>query len=835
MKIKGTIVSLLLMLVVITAPAQIFNPVSWSTKVVNNQDGTFNLEMKAKIDKGWHLYSQNLPSDDGPIATEFTFKKNANYELIGKVKEPKALTEYDPNFDMDLNFFKESVTFIQQVKPKNPGDINIVAEAYFMVCDAEKCLPPEYVDLAFKIVGNGTTSQERPMESGSIEAPKESKKETSNTAAAIEESNTNQVESESEVSEDYLNATEWEYSVVSKDASTSSYEFYFKAKIGEGWHLYAQKQKSEEEQVMATKFYLNKALEPSGGFEEKGEIITAFDPTADLDLSYYEHEVEFITTLDNISGDTYNIEFEFIVCNATMCLPPELIEVEFDLKTGKGINVLEKSDQVANLDVESIIPHLPFVDLENPEANCGEEKEATNDVWVVFLMGFIGGLIALLTPCVFPMIPLTVSFFTKGDGGGKGLGKAVLYGFFIFFIYATLSVPFHFNADPAVLSEIATSVALNIIFFIVFVVFAISFFGYFEITLPSSFTNKADSASQVGGTIGIFFMALTLALVSFSCTGPILGTVLGSALKNGPWPITAAMSGFGIALGLPFAVFAAFPSMMNKLPKSGGWLNAVKVVLGFIELALALKFLSNADLVEQWGLIKRETFFLVWTIIFGGLTLYLFGLIKFPHDSPINKLSPFRKSFGLLVLVFTIYMAPGVLKNPPWNHNLLSGFPPPTFYSWYEKETFHAPFDDFDLAMAEAQKVNKPILIDFTGWACVNCRKMEESVWTVESIKKSLEEDFVLVSLYVDDKVLLPEEMQGVFEYEVAGEMKKKKIKTIGNKWATFQTQVFNNNSQPYYAILSPKGKLLNNPVGYTPSVEEYAEFLECGLSAFKQ
>ncbi|KAA3646963.1 MAG: DUF255 domain-containing protein, partial [Bacteroidetes bacterium] len=236
-----------------------------------------------------------------------------------------------------------------------------------------------------------------------------------------------------------------------------------------------------------------------------------------------------------------------------------------------------------------------------------------------------------------------------------------------------------------------------------------------------------------------------------------------------------------------------------------------------------------------WGLIKRETFFLGWTIIFGGLSLYLFGLIKFPHDSPIKKLSPFRKSFGLLVLVFTIYMAPGILKNPPWNHNLLSGFPPPTFYSWYEKETFHAPFDDFDLAMAEAQKVNKPILVDFTGWACVNCRKMEESVWTVESIKKSLEEDFVLVSLYVDDKVLLPEEMQGVFEYEVAGEMKKKKIKTIGNKWATFQTQVFNNNSQPYYAILSPKGKLLNNPVGYTPSVEEYAEFLECGLSAFKQ
>jgi thiol:disulfide interchange protein DsbD len=820
MKLKAFFSVLLLSLLIHTATAQIFNPVSWSTSVVDNNDGTFDLQMKAEIEKGWHLYSQSLPSDDGPIATEFAFKESSDYELIDKVIEPKAITEYDPNFDMDLNYFKESVVFTQKVKSLNPGELKAIAEVYFMVCDEEKCLPPEYVDLEFTISGNGTTSE--PIES-----------ESSVEESGFGEPETN-IGSGSDVNDDYLTATSWEYSVVSEDESTGTYEFHFKANIGEEWHLYSQKQNSEEEQVMATKFYLDKSLEPNENFSETGELIAAYDKTAMLDLNYYEHEVEFVSTIEGIEGKTYNIEYEFIVCNASMCLPPELIEVEFNLETGVGINVLEKADQVADLDVETVIPSLPMVDLDNPEGDCGEEKEAVNDVWVVFLMGFIGGLIALLTPCVFPMIPLTVSFFTKGDGGGKGLGKAVLYGFFIFIIYAILSVPFHFNADPAVLSEIATSVALNIIFFIVFVVFAVSFFGYFEITLPSSFTNKADSASQVGGTIGIFFMALTLALVSFSCTGPILGTVLGSALKNGPWPITAAMSGFGIALGLPFAIFAAFPSMMNKLPKSGGWLNAVKVVLGFIELALALKFLSNADLVEQWGLIKRESFFLIWTIIFAGLTLYLFGVIKFPHDSPLKKLSAFRKAFAVVVLIFTIYIAPGIMKNPPWNHNLLSGFPPPTFYSWYEKETFHAPFDDFDLALAEAQKVNKPILIDFTGWACVNCRKMEESVWTVESIKKSLEEDFVLVSLYVDDKVLLPEEMQGVFEYEVGGQMKKKKIKTIGNKWATFQTQVFNNNSQPYYVMLSPDGKLLNNPVGYTPSVEEYAEFLECGLGAFK-
>ena len=465
--------------------------------------------------------------------------------------------------------------------------------------------------------------------------------------------------------------------------------------------------------------------------------------------------------------------------------------------------------------------------------NCGEKK-IINNVWLVFLFGFIGGLIALLTPCVFPMIPLTVSFFTKGNNKSSGLGKAFLYGFFIFLIYALLSVPFHFNADPSVLSEVATSVWLNVLFFVIFLIFAISFFGYFEITLPSSISNKADAASDIGGIIGIFFMALTLALVSFSCTGPILGTVLGSALKNGAWPISAAMSGFGIALGLPFGLFAAFPSFLNKLPKSGGWLNSVKVVLGFIELALELKFLSNADLVEQWGLIKRETFFLIWTLIGVGLTLYLVGWIKFPHTSPIGKFSKFRILFTSIIIGFTIYIAPGVMKNSPWNHNLLSGFPPPTFYSWYDNDAFHSEFTDFDLAMEKAIQQNKPLLIDFTGWACVNCRKMEETVWSSKLIKEKLENDFILVSLYVDDKVELAPKKQGIFEFEQNGIKQQKKIKTIGNKWSTFQTHVFNNNSQPYYAMISPDGYLLANPIGYTPDVNEYNNYLKCGLKAFK-
>lgn len=804
--------------------AQIFDPVNWTTEVIKLENGNFQLLIHAKIDKGWHLYSQELPADDGPIATEFSFKEDDKFKLKGKVKEPKAITDYDPNFDMDLNYFEDEVTFKQTIQSDSELAYEIKAEVYFMVCDEEKCLPPEYIDLEFSIPASSrteeleqTSTESNGDEGGGLKSSKETGMNSAN-----DHSSSDQIQE----------PVKWKFS--SKKVGEGQYKLYLSTTIDEGWHLYSQELQSDDGPI-ATAFYFEEDKhEFIGKVLEDGEMITDYDPNFEMDLNYYADQVSFIQEV--ITKETIlKGELEFMVCNEVMCLPPEIIEFEFDLNTGIGINTLDKEEVVTEgANISSIVPQLPNVDIENPLGDCGEQKDISN-LWMVFIFGFFGGLIALLTPCVFPMIPLTVSFFTKGDGGSKGIGKAALYGFFIFLIYAVLSIPFHFNTDPEVLNEVATSVWLNIIFFIVFVVFAISFFGYFEITLPSSFTNKADSASQVGGILGIFFMALTLALVSFSCTGPILGTVLGNALKNGPWPISAAMSGFGVALGLPFAFFAAFPGMMNKLPQSGGWLNSVKVVLGFIELALAVKFLSNADLVEQWGLIKRETFFLIWIIIGLGLTAYLFGWIKFPHDSPLKKLSVFRIGFATLILAFTIYIAPGVLKNPPWNHNMLSGFPPPTFYGWYEKETFHAEFDDFDEALAESKRVNKPILIDFTGWACVNCRKMEESVWTVESIKKKLSEDFVLVSLYVDDKVLLPEEQQGIFEYKSGDQLKKKKIKTIGNKWATFQTQVFNNNSQPYYVMLNPDGYLLGNPQGYTPDVDEYADFLDCGLTTFRQ
>jgi thiol:disulfide interchange protein DsbD len=377
------------------------------------------------------------------------------------------------------------------------------------------------------------------------------------------------------------------------------------------------------------------------------------------------------------------------------------------------------------------------------------------------------------------------------------------------------------------------------VFFVVFIVFAFSFFGYYEITLPTSWSSKMDDkASSIGGGLGIFFMALTLALVSFSCTGPILGSLLGGSLTTdgGATQLSFGMGGFGLALALPFALFALFPNWLNSLPKSGGWLNTVKVVLGFIELALAFKFLSNADLVEHWGILKREIFIGIWIIIAIGLMLYLFGIIRFPHDGPKKKkLTRVRFAFGTLAFLFVLYLFPGLTNTGFANLKLLSGFPPPLFYSIYEKET-EGPlglkaYKDWEKGLAAAKVENKPIMLDFTGWACVNCRKMEEQVWSNSEVYDIIKNKYILISLYVDDRMKLPEQEQFNYLREKGG---IKKIKTVGDKWATFQTVNFENNSQPFYVLLDPEVNLLNEPVGYTPDEEEYLEWLKDGLQKFE-
>lgn len=485
---------------------------------------------------------------------------------------------------------------------------------------------------------------------------------------------------------------------------------------------------------------------------------------------------------------------------------------------------------------------IESIDVKNPFNKCGDDDTADKSLMGIFILGFIGGLIALLTPCVFPLIPLTVSFFTKrSKSRGKGITNAVMYGFFIFLIYVLLSVPFHLldQTDPEVLNNISTNIWLNLTFFVVFVVFAISFFGYFEIGLPSSFASKMDSKSGISDLGGIFFMALTLAIVSFSCTGPILGSLLAGALSSdgGAMQLTFGMGGFGLGLALPFALFALFPGWLQSLPKSGGWLTTVKVVLGFLELAMAVKFLSNADLVKQWGFLKREVFIGLWIIIGIAIVLYLAGLIRFPHDKKLKKITYTRWGFITVFAAFTLYLLPGVTNTKWANLKIISGFPPPLCYSIYSepvncKKGFE-PLRDYDEALALAKKENKPLLIDFTGWACVNCRRMEEKVWTDPLVDSLMRTQYVVVSLYVDERQSLPLDKQ-IPNYKTKQGITKSII-TIGDKWATFQSENFDAVSQPQYAIVSTNEKALTKTKGYTPIAGEFAEWLQCGLDAHQR
>lgn len=470
-------------------------------------------------------------------------------------------------------------------------------------------------------------------------------------------------------------------------------------------------------------------------------------------------------------------------------------------------------------------------------------------------MAFFAGFAALLTPCVFPMIPMTVSFFTKqSKTKAAGIKNAVLYGISIIVIYIILGVAVSGIFGANALNALSTNPWFNIFFFVLLVIFAISFFGAFEIILPSSWVNMADRKSDKGGIIGIFFMAFTLALVSFSCTGPIVGALLVQAAGEGGMAPVIGMLGFSSALALPFAFFAAFPGYLNSLPKSGGWLNSVKVVLGFLELAFAFKFLSIADMVLDLHLLEREVFIAIWIAISGGLGFYLLGKIRLPHDSPMDHTPVSRFVLGLLVLAFTIYMIPGLWGAPV---NLISGFPPPKDYSESPygvgntaavlaggnnshinnndlPEGMHPgpqnipAFEDYEQALVYAKKVNKPLLLDFTGKGCTNCRKMEDKVWSNETVKGMLANDYVLVSLYVDLRTKLPEEE--VFISPKTG----KKIRTIGNKWADFQLTRFNQQGQPYYVLIDTEENTLNQPKAYDPDVDGYIDWLNEGIEKFK-
>lgn len=629
-----------------------------------------------------------------------------------------------------------------------------------------------------------------------------------------------------------LSPVSWNSKVVK--ISDSQYDIILSGKIEKNWHVYSQFTNENGSLPSVLTFQNVKNKYELVGNAKESETVKVFNETFGVEETYFLNTVQFTQRIKVLSDSLkqINIQLEYQVCK-DVCINKEKF---FTIALLGGVVELENitlDDRSKELNEKLVL------NLTNKEllTNGSILKTSEGNLWEIFMLGFLGGLVALLTPCVFPMIPLTVSFFTKQSGTkSKGIRNAILYGSFIVIIYLGLSIPFHFldSVNPEILNTISTNIWLNVFFFIIFIIFAFSFFGFYELTLPNSWSNKMDTASSSGGIIGIFFMAVTLALVSFSCTGPILGSLLAGSLTSdgGAYQLTSGMIGFGTALALPFALFALFPNLLKSLPKSGGWLMTVKITLGFIELALAFKFLSNADLVAHWGVLKREVFIGIWMLIFILMALYFMGLIRFPHHVK-KKFSYSKTIFAIIIMAFVVYLGTGLSKNA--HLKLLSGFPPPTFYSIYE-QTSNCPlgldcFKDFEKGLAFAKTNNKPILLDFTGWACVNCRKMEENVWSDPKVYQILKENFVLISLYVDDRQELKKEHK--FSVKI-NENHLKTIKTIGDKWATFQYLNFQTASQPYYVTLNSNLEILNESKQYA-GIYEYQSWLQKSLDTFRK
>ena len=640
-----------------------------------------------------------------------------------------------------------------------------------------------------------------------------------------------------------LNPVKWELSVV--PVEPLEYELVFTANIEKNWAIYSQFLEEGGPLPTVISFEASPFYETLGApYEKPLNKVTKHDAVFEMVVSKFYKRAVFVQRIKIIEQSAFDLigNVEYMTCDDSRCTYKPDNPFAFNYTPAKGLAVASASKIETEIISENANVKLYGMQPDQIK-HYSEVSKSSRSLWRIFALGVLGGLLALLTPCVFPMIPLTVSFFTKKTDDNSGFMKALLYGLFIVLVYLILSIPFHLldSVNPDILNEISTNVWLNVIFFLIFIIFAFSFFGYYELTLPSKWTNFTSQGEGVGGILGVFFMALTLSIVSFSCTGPILGSLLAGSLSSngGAWQLTAGMGGFGVALGFPFALFAMFPNMLKALPKSGGWLNTTKVVLGFLELALAFKFLSNADLVQHWGLLKIEVFLAIWILIFLGLTLYIFGVLKFPHDGPIRKRSFLRISSGLLVFAFVVYLGSGFKLNDTTKTftplTLLSGLAPPVGHSiLYPNDTPNnfKSFKDFKKGVAYAQKVNKPILLDFTGYACVNCRKMEEIVWSKPSIAPYFENEYVLISLYVDDKKALPEAQKISVERLGGG---SRTLTNFGHKWAHFQTEFFQSNSQPFYVLLSPDAKIELAPkVGYTPDVKNYEAFLKLGLEAFK-
>ena len=671
-----------------------------------------------------------------------------------------------------------------------------------------------------------------------------------------------------------LTPVKWKIKLDDKGGAPEK-EIVFTATADKGWHLYDMN--LPEGGPVSTSF----TFETLNGAELIGQPVPSVKPTTVYDeqfamnLRWYPGTVSFIQKLKVTDPAKFKVEgeVEFMACNDETCLPPDQIPFSFDKKSihvDPALAANSSTTEVDKEDATTVQPDTQVVaedasELNTPDPTAKETPATTSpkasdsltdspNLWspvidqlkafgdstvsaadtswlFIFFAGFLGGLIALLTPCVWPMIPMTVSFFLKRTKDRKkAIRDAITYGLSIIVIYLVMGLLITGIFGASALNDLSTNAIFNILFFLLLVVFAVSFFGAFELVLPASWTSKLDSkADSTTGILSIFFMSFTLVLVSFSCTGPIIGTLLVQAASMGTAVGPAiGMFGFALALSIPFSVFAIFPNMLQSMPKSGGWLNSVKVVLGFLELALALKFLSVADLAYGWRLLDREAFIVLWIVIYSLLGVYLLGKIKFSHDSEVKYVSVPRLFMAIISFAFAIYMVPGLWGAPL---KAISAFAPPLYtqdFNLYKNEV-HAAFDDYESGMAYAKKVNKPVMIDFSGFGCVNCRKMEASVWTDPKVKQMLENDYVLITLMVDDKTKLPQPI------EIQENGKTRKLKTIGDKWSYLQRSKFGSNAQPFYILLNDEGQPLGPSYAFNEDVSKYIQFLQNGLKEFKK
>ncbi len=852
---RSFLFTLLVQLIFISSSfTQVLDPVKWTFSTEQISATEYVLVFTADMEKTWTVYSQ-FTGDDGPVPTYIEYEEMGGATLSGDSKESGHKKEgFDKLFETNVIKFLDDKPYVIKQKVSTDGSpTEVSGYLTFMTCDAARCLPPKDVDFNFQLGGGAQQMDSKPA----------STTETTNTSEVSSISgvsgidNGNQAEKATK-KKGILNPVTWDFKI--DDLGNGMFNLIYNAKIDDEWTVYSQFTSDDGPVPTTIEYEALNGASLEGESIEKGHRKEGPDALFDgVNVIKFLGDEDFSITQKVKAGNgPIKGYLTYMTCDAERCLPPKDVDFMFDPASGKAFDPTKQKNTGsvgtgANIKGDVLNQNISKIQetFEKPIGTCGEaEVKKSEGLWGIFIGGFLGGLLAILLPCIFPMIPITVSFFTKGNNK-KGWVNGLIYGLSIIIIFVGLGLAVTALLGPEALNKLSVNSVANVLFFVIFVAFAISFFGYFEIALPSSWSTKTDAMADKGGLLGTFFMAATLAIVSFSCTGPLIGTAIVQVASSGSYLGPAAvMLGFSTALAIPFGLFAAFPSWLNSLPRSGSWMTSVKVVLGFLELALALKFLSVADMTSHWGWLRYEVFLGLWVLIGIAMSLYLLGFIRFPHDPPKAKLTPIRWGFALLSIAVTIYLALGFRYNDEVKsyHTpaITSGLAPPATYNFFLpapeldksiKDRYPSftkcannidCFKDYYEGLAYAKEVNKPMFVDFTGYGCVNCRKTEEHIWVDPAVRKSLNDDYVLVSLYVDDKKKLDK------TYLAIRDEGKVKVRTVGSKWADFQIANFKSNAQPLYIPMSNNQEVLLAPRAYQEGIAGYLEYMNCGLEANK-